>query len=115
MTSFDTGRQAETAAAEHLKSKGYAVVALNWRTRWCEIDVIAQRRNAVYFCEVKYRRTSNQGGGLDYITPKKMQQMRFAAEAWVHLTGWKGEYQLCAIEVSGPSFQITNVITELSY
>jgi hypothetical protein len=39
--------------------------------------------------------------------------MRFAAEAWVHLTHWRGEYQLCALEVSGPEFKITNVIKDL--
>lgn len=113
MTAFDTGREAEAKAAAYLRRKGCAIVSQNWRTRFCEIDIIAQRDKVVYFCEVKYRRTNNQGAGLDYITPKKLQQMRFAAESWVHLTGWKGEYQLCAIEVSGPDFQITNVIKDL--
>lgn len=113
MTTFDTGRQAEAVAADFLKRKGCAIVAQNWRTKFCEIDVIAQRGKVVYFCEVKYRRTNLQGGGLDYITPKKLQQMKFAAEAWVHLAGWKGEYQLCAVEVSGPDFQITNVVKDL--
>lgn len=113
MTTFDTGRQAETAAADYLKKRGYAIVAQNWRTRWCEIDVIAQKGKAVYFCEVKYRRTDNQGSGLEYITPTKLQQMQFAAEAWVHLTRWTGEYQLAAIEVSGPQFSVTNFIENL--
>jgi Holliday junction resolvase-like predicted endonuclease len=113
MTTFETGRQAETAAAEHLKKHGFAVVTKNWRTKWCEIDVIAQKDRAVYFCEVKYRRTNLQGGGLDYITPQKLAQMQLAAEGWVHLTGWKGEYQLAAIEVSGPGFEITNFIEDL--
>jgi uncharacterized protein (TIGR00252 family) len=114
MTTFDDGRRAESAAAEYLKSKmGYAIVAQNWRTRWCEIDVIAQKGRVVYFCEVKYRRTNNQGGGLDYITPKKLQQMRFAAEAWVHLSHWKGEYQLCALEVSGLDFVVTAFVEEV--
>jgi Holliday junction resolvase-like predicted endonuclease len=113
MTTFTTGRQAEAAAVAYLKSKGYAIVSQNWRTRFCEIDIIAQKGGAVYFCEVKYRLSDRQGQGLEYITPKKLQQMRFAAEAWVHLTGWKGEYQLCAIEVSGQSFQITEVVKDL--
>lgn len=113
MTTFETGRQAEAAAAAYLKKQGYAVVAQNWRTRFCEIDIIAQKDKAVYFCEVKYRVTDRQGGGLEYITPKKLQQMRFAAEAWVHLTGWKGEYQLAAIEVSGPGFEITKFIDDI--
>jgi len=107
MTSFDAGRQAESAAADYLKQHGFAIVARNWRTLWCEIDVIAQKDRAVYFCEVKYRQTNNQGSGLDYITPKKLQQMRVAAESWVQLTGWTGEYQLSAVEVSGDDFAVT--------
>jgi len=114
MTTFDTGRRAEAVAAEYLKRRGFAVVAQNWRTRWCEIDVIAQKGQAVYFCEVKYRHTSRQGAGLDYITSQKLQQMRFAAEAWVHLTHWRGEYQLAAVEVSGPDFAVTSFVEELS-
>lgn len=113
MTTFETGRRAETVAAEYLRRQGCAIVDQNWRTRWCEIDVIAQRDNVVYFCEVKYRLTDRQGTGLDYITPKKLQQMHFAAESWVHSTNWEGEYQLCAIEVSGPNFQITSVVKDI--
>ncbi len=113
MTTFDTGRQAEAAAAEYLKRQGFAIVEQNWRTRWCEIDVIAQRDRVVYFCEVKYRHTNNQGSGLEYITPKKLQQMRLSAEGWVQLTNWRGEYQLAAIEVSSPNFQITSLVLDI--
>jgi len=113
MTSFDTGRQAEATATAYLKRQGYAIVAQNWRTKWCEVDIIAQKDRAVYFCEVKYRKTDGQGGGLDYITPKKLQQMRVAAESWVHLTGWSGEYQLAAIEVSGDEFAVTAFVEDI--
>lgn len=113
MTTVATGQRAEAVAAHFLQHKGCIVLTQNWRTRWCEIDIVAQRSNVVYFCEVKYRSTPNQGMGLDYITPKKLQQMRFAAESWVHYHHWQGEYQLCAVEVSGPQFQITNVVKDL--
>lgn len=113
MTNFAHGQQAETAAVNYLKSQGYAIVAKNWRTRFCEIDIIAQKDRAVYFCEVKYRETTAQGHGLDYITPQKLKQMGLAAEAWVHFTNWKGEYQLMAVEVSGPNYRITAFITDL--
>jgi len=113
MTSTETGRRAEGVVADFLRYKGCEIVAQNWRTRWCEIDVVALREQTMYFCEVKYRRTAIQGHGLDYITPKKLQQMSFAAESWVHRYGWRGEYQLCAVEVSGPQFQITAVIKDL--
>lgn len=113
MTTFDTGRRAEAVAADYLKRQGCAIVAQNWRTKFCEIDVIAQRGDVVYFCEVKYRKTDRHGAGLDYITPKKLGQMKLAAEAWVHFMRWTGRYELCAIEVSGPYFKITGVVKDL--
>jgi uncharacterized protein (TIGR00252 family) len=113
MTNFATGREAEAAAAAFLERSGCRVIEQNWRTRYCEIDIVAKRRKALYFCEVKYRSHARQGQGLEYITPKKLQQMRFAAESWIHLHGWKHEYQLCAIEVSGPDFRITAVVKDL--
>lgn len=113
MTTFDTGRRAETVAADFLQRKGCEIVAQNWRTRMCEIDIVAVRSGTVYFCEVKYRRTNVAGSGILYITPKKLQQMRFAAESWVHHHQWRGNYQLCAIEISGDDFRITNVVKGL--
>ena len=113
MSTTATGRRAEAVAADFLRYKGCEILAQNWRTRQCEIDVIAARGAVVYLCEVKYRRTTRQGYGLDYITPKKLSQMRFAAESWVHRYSWRGEYQLCAIEVSGEDFRITAVVKDL--
>lgn len=113
MTTVETGRKAEAAAADFLKRKGCNIISQNWRTRMCEIDIIVQRSNIVYFCEVKYRATNRQGNGLEYITPKKLKQMRFAAESWAYVHGYNGDYQLCAIEVSGPEFNITAVVKDL--
>jgi uncharacterized protein (TIGR00252 family) len=113
MTTFETGRRAESVAAAFLEAKGCEIIAQNWRTRWCEIDIVAQRDSTVYFCEVKYRLTANQGLGFDYITAKKLQQMQFAAELWVAKYNWQGECSVCAIEVSGPNFRITNVVKDL--
>lgn len=113
MTTFDTGRRAEAVVAQFLEQKGCEIVDQNWRTRWCEIDIVAHRDDVIYFCEVKYRRTTHQGAGLDYVTPRKLEQMHFAAECWVQQHGWQGEYQLCAIEVSGLNFCITAVAKDL--
>jgi Holliday junction resolvase-like predicted endonuclease len=112
MTNFSHGREAESAAAEYLKKHGYKILVQNWRTRYCEIDIVAQKANCAYFVEVKYRRTSRQGTGLDYITAKKLSQMRFAAEMWVQENRWKGQYRLAAIEVSDPVFTITNFLSD---
>lgn len=110
MSTFETGRKAEEVAAAFLRAKACRIIAQNWRTRWCEIDVVAERAGVVYFCEVKYRLHARQGHGLDYITSKKLRQMQFAAEFWLAKRNWRGECQLCAIEVSGAEFRVTAAI-----
>ncbi len=113
MSTFTTGRLAEKAAADHLRSQGYKIIEQNWRTKWCEVDIVALYQNAVYICEVKYRESVRQGGGIEYITPAKLRQMARAADSWAAVNNWPGEYQLAAIEVSGPDFEVTAFITEL--
>lgn len=110
MTSTANGRRAEAAAASFLERKGCRVIVCNWRTRWCEIDIVAVRGDTIYFCEVKYRSHHKQGSGLDYITPKKLRQMQFAAELWMAVQDWRGNSQLSAIEVSGPDFTVSSAV-----
>lgn len=113
MTTFTTGRQAEAAAVEYLKKLGYNILEQNWRTRFCEIDIIASQNGVIYFVEVKYRQSNAYGSGLEYITPKKQKQMAFAAEFWVSENKWRGGYQLAAIEISGDQFEVTNFIDSI--
>lgn len=113
MTNFAHGREAEAAAAKYLKENGYKILAQNWRTRWCEIDIVAEKNKRVCFVEVKYRQSDKQGSGLDYITPPKIKQMKFAAELWVQDNNWTGDYTLAAIEISGVGYSVTDFISDL--
>lgn len=110
MSTTDTGRYAEAAAATYLMRRGYRIVAQNWRTRWCEIDIVAQKGDAIHFVEVKYRRSADWGRGLEYITKAKQKQMYFAAAFWIARHKWTGNATLAAVEVSGPDFVITQFI-----
>lgn len=77
------GDEGENVAARYLLGSGYEIIDRNWKTTFCEIDIIALKHETLYFVEVKYRRQANQGGGIAAITPKKLQQMRFAAELYL--------------------------------
>lgn len=100
----EDGRNAEEAVSLHLKKCGYKIIDRNWKTKSCEVDIVAQKNECVYFVEVKYRSTASQGSGFDYITPSKLRQMEYAARYWVETTKYGGEYVLSAAEVSGPNF-----------
>lgn len=98
MSSTSMGREAESFVAQQLEKKGYKLVAQNWRTRWCEIDLIMSKDGTVYFIEVKYRKNDNFGSGLEYITHKKYKQMKFAAEIWLASSEWNGDSCLAVVE-----------------
>jgi len=99
-TTTAAGRAAEVAAANYLEQQGYKILQQNWRTRWCEIDLVAANGKIIYFVEVKYRSSSAYGTGLEYITPKKLNQMRFAADFWLAKYNWCGDGMLLGIEVA---------------
>lgn len=81
-TTRDVGNESETAAAEYLHAKGYEIVDRNWKTRWCEIDIVVKKNDRFYFVEVKHRHTSASGDGVAAITSKKLAQMKKAAELY---------------------------------
>jgi uncharacterized protein (TIGR00252 family) len=99
MSTTSIGRDAEELVAQKLQADGHKIVSLNWRTRWCEIDIVSTNKKCAYFTEVKYRGSNDWGGGLEYITKKKLRQMKFAAEFWLSDNKWKGESILQAAEV----------------
>lgn len=110
----DHGRRAEAAVAHYLQQRGHTLLEKNWRTRWCEIDLITQHQSAVYFIEVKYRQNALYGSGLDYITPRKARQMHFAADLWLsNNTSVGNTCSLAAAEVSGRDFVVTAWLSEL--
>jgi putative endonuclease len=106
MSTTDSGRNAESKVADYLKKQGWKILSQNWRNRWCEIDIVARHKNAVYFVEVKFRAKNDWGGGFDAITSAKLARMARAADAWVMVNNWDGEYQLVAAEVAENSIEL---------
>ena len=100
------GRKGEDVATHYLETHGHKIIARNWKTKWCEIDIVSQIGDILYFSEVKYRKN---GGGLDAITSKKLEQMRFAAELYL-MNFPNHKARLAAIAVSGDDYTITNFI-----
>lgn len=80
ITTKKIGDAAETEAANFLVRNGHSVIGRNWKTKYCEIDIISKKDDTIYFTEVKYRKNNNSGDGLAAITDKKLKQMKFAAE-----------------------------------
>lgn len=109
VTTKKIGDKAEDVVADYLVSLGHTIVSRNWKTKYCEIDIVSCHNDVYYFTEVKYRKQENQGGGLAAITPKKLHQMKFAAEYFALANGLHGvDLRLAAAEVSGESYTVSN-------
>lgn len=102
ITTKQIGDNGEQATADFLVKHGHKILARNWRTKFCEIDIVSQAYDVMYFTEVKYRKTDKQGGGLGAITKTKQRQMKFAAELYAVKNGLKNiDLRLAAASVSG--------------
>lgn len=101
-TTKNIGDTAENIAAQYLEAQGHAILERNWKTKFCEIDIVSVKDQTFYFSEVKYRHSEIQGGGLAAVTLKKQQQMKFAAEYYVTIKKLKDvSMTLTAIAMSG--------------
>lgn len=101
------GDQAETLVAAYLAGLGHEILERNWKTKYCEIDIVSKLNETVYFTEVKYRKSSNQGGGLAAITSSKYKQMTFAARVYAQAKNLHQiNLRLAAASVSGEDFKL---------
>lgn len=101
--SMTSGRIAEQTAAKYLQALGHTIIATNWKTKLCEIDIISEINHELHFTEVKYRKNDSHGDGMAAITTLKQRQMRFSAEVFMsnHKDNRYSEFRLSAISLSG--------------
>lgn len=111
VTTREIGDSSEDVAAEYLHAHGYNVVERNWKTKACEIDIVAEKDGVWYFVEVKHRKTDRHGGGLAAITKKKLNQMKLAARIYAH---WNkaddADMRLAVVVTTGDQPVVTKVL-----
>jgi putative endonuclease len=84
----DTGRRGEDLAHRYLRSKGFIVVARNWRPPQGggEIDIVAWEGDWLVFVEVKTRTSAQWSAPERDIDMDKIQTLRRAARDYLRRT-----------------------------
>ena len=77
------GAWGEAAAAEYLRRKHYQILAMNYRCRYGEIDLIAQNAKYLVFVEVKLRASDAFAAAREFVDVHKQQRLRTSAELWL--------------------------------
>jgi putative endonuclease len=81
VAAFRLGLSAESRAAMLLMAKGYRIAARRFKTPFGEIDIVARRRNALVFVEVKARDTADDAALA--VTERGKRRILGAAELWL--------------------------------
>ena len=77
------GPWGESLAADHLKKKGYSVVACNYHSRFGEIDLIVKNKKYIVFVEVKLRKSDRITSAREYVGNPKQSRIISTAKMWL--------------------------------
>ena len=75
------GRFAEYLAAAFLLVKGYRIIAIRFRTKAGEIDIIARKGDLAIFVEVKARVGEREA--VDAVSATAQRRIRAASDVWL--------------------------------
>ena len=99
MRNPELGPWGETLAAEYLKKKRYQIIERNYRSRFGEIDLIAQKGRELAFVEVKLRRNARFAEPREQVTAAKQRRILLAARNFLAQHPEYGEHY-CRFDVA---------------
>lgn len=96
------GAWGESLAGEYLRKKRYKIVAVNYRTRYGEIDLIVADRKYLVFVEVKLRKSANFARAAEFVDLKKQNKLKITAEFYLSQFPTKLQPRFDVIEIYAP-------------
>ena len=83
MNTKELGNSGENTAGLFLESKGYKIIAKNYRGNRKEIDIIAERGEYIIFAEVKTRSSVNFGMPSESVDIRKQRHIIMTAKLFL--------------------------------
>ncbi len=77
------GFEAETQARHFLEKHGLVFESRNYNVPFGEIDLIMRDGEVLVFVEVRMRKDSRYGAGIDSISPSKISKLKKAALSYL--------------------------------
>ena len=107
ITTKQLGDRGEQVVVDFLVAAGHEIVARNYKTKLFEVDIISRKNEMLYFTEVKYRRGSDFGAGLDFIDQKKQQKMRLSVKGFMTANPEYADFTpILAVATVGKDFKL---------
>jgi putative endonuclease len=80
----DLGKWGEELAADWLIQKDFRILHRNWRHGRSEVDIIATRKDAYHFIEVKCGREDQYGYPEERVSKAKLRSIMRVAAHWLY-------------------------------
>jgi len=96
------GRWGEMQAAEHLRKKGWRLIAAGWRCRFGEIDLIVQKGGYLAFVEVKLRKNPRFAQAREFVDLRKQEKLRLSAQLYLAANPTRLQPRFDVVEVYAP-------------
>jgi putative endonuclease len=97
------GVRGEELAARALASRGYAILERRYRTRYGEIDIVAEDGEVLVFVEVRARATDEFGRAAESVTAAKKRKVTAMAVDYLarhHVTGRPCRFDVVTIDAA---------------
>src|SRR3990167_4466208 len=105
-----TGKKGEDYACSYLSRNGFRICERNFRSRYGEIDIIAEKDNRIHLIEVKTRTTLQKGKPYESITYFKRQHLKRAINFYLlqkQMTERILSFDVLSIVVNNTDYNIT--------
>ena len=93
------GRRGDAQAADYLRRRGYRIIEAGYRSRYGEIDLIAEKRGIVAIVEVKTRSGDRFAQALEAVDGPKRRRIRLTALQWLAQQEREPQLRFDVIEV----------------
>lgn len=99
ITTKETGNTGENLAKEFLLKKGFSIRDCNWHFSHLEIDIIAENKDYIIFCEVKTRSSNKVGEPEEFVSRQQQQNVIRAANFYMNMKNCKKEVRFDIISI----------------
>ena len=96
------GTWGEGLAAEYLRKKHYTIVAVNYRCRMGEIDLIAENKRFLLFVEVKLRKSADFACAREFVDRRKQERIKTTAMLYLSQFETDKQPRFDVIEIYAP-------------
>lgn len=105
------GKIGEDLALDYLKSHSFSVLEKNFRCKFGEIDIIAEKNHCLCFIEVKTRSNLNHGAPFEAVNKQKIYHIKKVAQYYL----LKNKFDNYKLKISVFSILIQDGKTDIKF